>query len=573
MGKLKQRLCSLLLCGAMLASLCPAALAEDGGIYYLDEKGEKQLCETYRDAEDTKWEDGWYVAQNQTQVPSRITVTGEVHLILANGCDLAAVTGIQVSEGNSLTIYAQSTEDGMGALNATGIGGDAGIGGNDGVDGGKITINGGTVEASGESGAGIGGGSDGNGGEITITGGTVKAQGNSGADIGGGYDSENDGIVLSNKIEISGGTVTRPDGSELNIGSATHQAKEEWVITDTEHWHPCEAADCDKNHQFNKDLHTPGDWIVDQAATATEPGSRHKECTACGYTMQTEAIPATGGGSSGGGSYTPPTYKPDVTQPDEGGTVSVTPIRPERGDTVTVKPKPDEGYELDSVTVTDRKGEPVEVTAKPDGTYTFKQPAGKVKIEVAYKPIETPWNNPFADVSEDDWYYEAVRLVQEQGLMNGYSDGRFGAEDTLSRSQLAQILFNREGRPGSDYLLDFSDVAGGVWYAEAVRWAASQGIVSGYGNGTFGPNDPITREQLAVMLWRYSGSPAAASKELDFNDESQISGYALEAMRWAVENGILNGYGDGRLGPKGQATRAQAAQILKNFIGNRKDDT
>ena len=157
--------------------------------------------------------------------------------------------------------------------------------------------------------------------------------------------------------------------------------------------------------------------------------------------------------------------------------------------------------------------------------------------------------------------------------MNGYSEGRFGANDTLSRAQLAQILFNKEGRPRVDYLLNFSDVAGKAWYAGAVRWAASQGIESGYGNGTFGPNDPITREQLAVMLWRYSGSPAAASKELDFNDESQISGYALETMRWAVENGILNGYGDGRLGPKGQATRAQAAQILKNFIGNRKDDT
>ena len=100
----------------------------------------------------------------------------------------------------------------------------------------------------------------------------------------------------------------------------------------------------------------------------------------------------------------------------------------------------------------------------------------------------------------------------------------------------------------------------------AVRWATSQGIVGGYGNGTFGPNDPITREQLAVMLWRYSGSPAATNKELHFNDTDEISGFALEAMRWAVENGILNGYGDGRLGPRGQATRAQAAQMLKNFI-------
>jgi hypothetical protein len=273
---------------------------------------------------------------------------------------------------------------------------------------------------------------------------------------------------------------------------------------------------------------------------------------------------------SGGDSYTPPTYKPDVTQPDEGGTVSVTPTRPERGDTVTVKPKPDEGYELDSITVTDRDGKSVEVTAKPNGTYTFKQPAGKVKIEVTYKPIETPWNNPFADVSESAWYYEAVRFVQEQGLMSGYSDGRFAPEDTLSRSQLAQILFNKEGRPVVNYLLQYGDVSTDTWYTEAVRWAASQGVVSGYGDGTFGPNDPITREQLAVMLWRYSGSPAA-TKELYFNDTDEISGFALEALRWAVENGILNGDG-GRLAPQNQATRAQAAQMLKSFIKHQEED-
>ena len=321
--------------------------------------------------------------------------------------------------------------------------------------------------------------------------------------------------------------------------------------------------------------HTPGDWIVDQAATSSEAGSKHRECTACGYTMQTETIPATGGGS-GGGSYTPPTYKPDVPQPSEGGSVSVSPSSPERGDTVAIKPKPDEGYEVDKITVTDKNGKPIEVTVRPDGTYTFKQPDGKVKIEVSYKPVgtpETPWNNPFADVSEDDWYYEAVRFVQERGLMNGYSDGRFGPNDTLSRAQLAQILFNKEGRPGVNYLLDFSDVAGEAWYTEAVRWATSQGIVGGYGNGTFGPNDPITREQLAVMLWRYSGSPTATNKELHFNDTDEISGFALDALRWAVENGILNGYGDGRLGPQGQATRAQVAQMLKNFIENQEETT
>ena len=277
--------------------------------------------------------------------------------------------------------------------------------------------------------------------------------------------------------------------------------------------------------------------------------------------------------SGGSGSYTPPTYPPTVERPSEGGsTATVSPSRPERGDTVTVTPRPDAGYEVDKITVTDQNGRPVEVTVGPDGTYTFTQPTGKVKIEVTYKPTQpakTPWSNPFADVAEDDWYYEAVRLVHERGLMDGYSDSWFGPNDSLSRAQLAQILFNKEGGPVVNYLMEYSDVTGEAWYAEAVRWATSQGIVGGYGNGTFGPNDPITREQLAVMLWRYSGSPAATNKELHLNDTDEINGFALEALRWAVENGILNGCGDGRLGPQGLATRAQVAQMLKNFLENR----
>ena len=660
----KQRLCSLLLCAAVLVSLCPTALAEDGSISYLDENGDEQLCKAfdYVSQSNPMWENGvWYVAKGQLDIQWPVTVKGNVHLILVNSCELKATRGINVSEGNSLTIYAQPKEESAmgkleaygdydnitasagiggyegsggtitingGNVTATGYNGGAGIGGGYGGSGGNITINEGNVAAFGNNGgAGIGGGSKGGGGTITISGGTVKVSGKNSADIGGGNNAKGDAILPSDKIEISeSANVTHLDGKDLNIGPVHEVNTDEWGSDSTSHWRPCKIENCDKNHQFDKNAHSFGDWMIDIPATSDKEGQKHRDCSICKY-LETETIPpvhshsygrewksnAAGhwhecscGARSGYAAHSfgewtidtpatsttkgsryrdcnicqyrqtetvPPTYKPDVTQPDEGGTVSVTPSRPERGDTVTIKPKPDEGYELDSITVTDRDGKSVELTAKPDGTYTFQQPSGKVKIEVTYKRVETPWNNPFADVSERGWYYEAVRFAQERGLMNGYSNGRFGANDTLSRAQLAQILFNKEGRPGVDYLLDFSDVGGRSWYAEAVRWAASQGIVSGYGNGTFGPNDPITREQLAVMLWRYSGSPAAASKELDFNDESQISGYALEAMRWAVENGILNGYGDGRLGPKGQATRAQAAQILKNFIGNRKDDT
>ena len=128
------------------------------------------------------------------------------------------------------------------------------------------------------------------------------------------------------------------------------------------------------------------------------------------------------------------------------------------------------------------------------------------------------------------------------------------------------VLHNLENNPAQPLAGMFSDVVSDAWYSEAVAWAAARGIVSGYGNGLFGPGDNITREQLAVMLWRYAGSPAATDKELHFTDADKASGYALEALRWAVENGILNGYGDGRLGPQGLATRAQVAQMLMNFL-------
>ena len=187
---------------------------------------------------------------------------------------------------------------------------------------------------------------------------------------------------------------------------------------------------------------------------------------------------------------------------------------------------------------------------------------------VGYDPTAV-WVNPFSDVAEGAWYYDAVRYASENGLMGGYGNGKFGPNDNLSRAQFAQILFNKEGRPVVNYLLRYNDVVDGAWYTEAVRWATSQGVVSGYGNGMFGPNDNITREQLAVMLWRYAGSPAATDKELHFTDADKASGYALEALRWAVENGVMGGYGNGQLAPQGLATRAQVAQMLMNFLKNR----
>ena len=174
------------------------------------------------------------------------------------------------------------------------------------------------------------------------------------------------------------------------------------------------------------------------------------------------------------------------------------------------------------------------------------------------------WENPYSDVAQNAWYYDAVRYVSENGLMSGFGTGAFGPEEKLSRAQLAQILYNKEGKPAAEG--QFTDVAAGMWYTDAIAWAAEKGIASGYGDGRFGPDDDITREQLAVMLWHYAGSPASSVQELNFVDSGSASGFALDALRWAVENGILSGYGDGQLAPQGAATRAQAAQMLKNFM-------
>lgn len=279
-----------------------------------------------------------------------------------------------------------------------------------------------------------------------------------------------------------------------------------------------------------------------------------------------------GGGSSSYDDYTPPIYS--ITAPSAiGGSVSISPKSASKGNTITLTVKPDNGYKLVGLTATDKNGKTLALSDKGNGKYTFTMPSGKVTVDAVFQLIqpdepepETPWHNPFTDISESAWYYDAVKFVSENSLMNGYGNGIFAPDAYLSRSMLAQVLYNREGRPVASGNNAFSDVSTDAWYSEAVAWAAERGIVSGYGNGLFGPGDNITREQLAVMLWRYAGKPAATNKELYFNDADEVSGYALDALCWAVENGIINGKGGGILDPRGQATRAQVAQILMNYL-------
>lgn len=288
--------------------------------------------------------------------------------------------------------------------------------------------------------------------------------------------------------------------------------------------------------------------------------------------------PGTGGGGSGSSGYAVTVTKP------EHGKVTASPTNANSGSTVTLTVTPDSGYVLDTLTVTDSRGNEIKLTAQGGGKYTFTMPNRAVTIKATFSPLPGDVTKPcdggadcpsraFTDLGGvGTWYHEAVDYALRNNLMGGYGNGLFGPNNNLTRAQLAQILYNREGRPAVTGSSPFTDVANDAWCSDAITWAAANGIVSGYGGGKFGPNDNITREQLATILWRYSKSPAATNKELHFNDADEISGYALDAIRWAVEHGILNGFGDGRLGPKGLATRAQVAQMLKNFIENQEDN-
>ena len=275
--------------------------------------------------------------------------------------------------------------------------------------------------------------------------------------------------------------------------------------------------------------------------------------------------------ASGGDSTA--SYKIAVA-PTANGEVTASGTSAGRGSTVTLTVKPDSGYRLDTLTVTTSTGEPVKLTEKGDGSYTFTMPAGSVTIKAAFAEI-TGGGLPFVDVPRDSWYYDGVAYAYEKGLMNGTGATTFSPDMTTSRAMIATILWRLEGSPVVNYTMRFDDVDAGSWYGEAVRWAASEGIVTGYGSNSFGPDDPITREQMATMLYRYAQykkydvSVGENTNILSYADSDQLGEWAVPAMQWACGAGLINGTGDGStLSPQGQATRAQAAVMLMRFCEN-----
>ena len=255
--------------------------------------------------------------------------------------------------------------------------------------------------------------------------------------------------------------------------------------------------------------------------------------------------------SSSSSSSSKPSYSVTAPGTTENGSVTVSPKNATKGSTVTVTVKPDDGYQLDKLTVADAKGGTISVTDKGNGKYTFTMPASKVTVTPIFVKIaQQPTEKAFVDVEKSDWFADAVAYVTEKGLMSGTSANTFSPNASTTRGMLMTVLARYAGE----------DTTGGAtWYEKGMNWAKAKGVSDGTN-----PTVNITREQLVTMLYRYAGTPAVNGSLSDFSDAASVSSYAVNAMQWAVANGIVNG-SNGKLNPQNNATRAQVAAILMRF--------
>ena len=274
----------------------------------------------------------------------------------------------------------------------------------------------------------------------------------------------------------------------------------------------------------------------------------------------TVTVTAKTSGSSSSSSSSRPSYP--ITTPDktENGSVTVTPKSAKRGSVVTITVTPDAGYVLDKLTVTDKDGKELSLTKKSDTEYTFVMPAGKVEITPSFvKQAEEP-SRVFVDVKTGDYFYDAVLWAVGKGITNGTSAETFSPEAPCTRAQIVTFLWRAAGSPVVNYAMDLSDVAGDAYYAEAVRWALSEGITTGTSADQFSPDATCTREQAVTFLYRAAGSPAV-SGESAFEDVGADAYYA-RAVAWAAQNGVTNGISQALFGTGSDCTRAQIVTFL-----------
>ncbi len=295
----------------------------------------------------------------------------------------------------------------------------------------------------------------------------------------------------------------------------------------------------------NIDLTKAGEYIIEVSGLTVDTDKYDISFAPGKLSIVTKpSTPSSGSSDSG--------YKITLPSSVSGGSVKSNVTMAEKGDTVTITATPATGYVIDKLTVTDKSGSELELTDKGNGRYSFTMPGSKVTVDVTFKAEaqQNPEKTGFDDVSDSDWYSEAVDYAYEKGLMSGVGNNLFAPKADTTRGMLMTVLARYAGQ----------DTTGGsIWYEKGMNWAKANGVSDGTN-----PTASITREQLVTMLWRYAGE-ADSTVSLDgFNDASTVSGYAVTAMRWAVENGIING-ANGSLNPKDNASRAEVAAILMRF--------
>ena len=338
-------------------------------------------------------------------------------------------------------------------------------------------------------------------------------------------------------------------------GSHTHTyAGSPWYSDENSHWHQCTDTDCPDQNGSTKDLarHTFV-WKVDKAATRTQTGLKHEECTVCGHKRSEKTVipMLTGTGVT--------TYAITV-QNSKNGTVTASHKSAAKDTAVTLTVTPDKGYVLDTLTVLDGNNKAVKLTEK-NGKYTFTMPAGKVTVSAAFKAAAPASENPFTDVPSGAYYEDAVVWAVKKDITSGTSDTTFDPDGSCTRAQAVTFLWRAAGSPEpKSAAMPFTDIPAGSYFEKAVLWAVENGITKGTSDTTFSPDASCTRAQIVTFLWRAGGSPAVSGNSA-FSDVASDAYYAA-AVAWAEKNGVTGGIGGGLFGSDNTCTRAQIVTFL-----------
>ena len=302
------------------------------------------------------------------------------------------------------------------------------------------------------------------------------------------------------------------------------------------------------------------------AGNATITAKAGEKTATCAVTVTN---PSNSGSSSGGGGSSTPRYAVTVPDKTENGSLSVSSKNAKKGSDVTVTATPDKGYEVDDIVAKDAKGNKLTLKDNGDGTYTFTMPASKVTVTAAFAEKKAEPIAPeklFADVSAEEYYYEAVKWASENGVTGGIGENLFGANLPCTRAQIVTFLWRAAGSPEPKGMSGFVDVSADAYYAKAVAWAVEQGIVSGTSATTFNPDAVCTRAQSVAFLYRAFGEKV--NKAAGFSDVSADAYYA-DAVAWAVENGVASGIGGGLFAPDQDCARGQIVAFLYRAYQNK----